>query len=336
MLWKLWSLVLLAVAALPATAQQFKRTDYFGTWVSYSETDTRTYGDDTLPVFTRHLCYGQYELTGLDRKVLTPMVHGDPDSVFPYARQGGKARLVAGTEVCSDSTLRPDGVSGSPKPDTSSIIGILSYDDYVPSRRAGLDIVLDITSLDSFVTNPRFRRELDGFVSRDIPVTRRRFSQQPGGSLRGEGICESLGGLVRANRGFGPRQECTFITGLAVPATPSPPPSDRAAATAAGDSIAALSTQFWETVDTLLWSTAKPQAIVIRSYLTAASFPRSYAELEVQTLLRNLASFADGDQSTREMVQGPYRLSPESQRRRVDAAKATRARLSNLASSSKN
>lgn len=325
-------LTLSAATALPAAAQQLKRTDFVGTWRSYSHTDTRTYTDDTLLVFSRRLCHGQYQLAILDRKVLTTLVRGDPDSVFPYARQGGKARLASGTEICSDSTLRPDGVTGSPKSDTNSTVGVLTNDDYPPSRRSGRDIVLDIVTIDTFVTRPRFRQELDGSQSRDIPVLRRRYGRQPDGSLRGGGICESLGGLVRTNRGFGPRQECTDVGSLAMPGGPSSPPSDRAAAAAAGDSIAALSARFWETLDTLLWSASQPQAAVILSYLSATPFPRSYGELEFQTLLNTIASFAEGDQSTREMLQGPYRLSPSSQRERANTANAARVRLRNLAS----
>jgi len=335
MLRRLCVLALPALAAFPATAQQFKKTDFVGTWASYSQTDTTAYGDDTLPVFTRHLCYGQYELAILDRKILSSVVHGDPDSVFPYARQGGRARLATGTEICSDSTLRPQGVGGSPKPDTNLVVGVLAYDDYPPSRRFGLDIVLDVTSIDSFVTRPRFSRELDGSSRRDIALRRQRYLRQPDGSLRGEGPCESLGGLVRTNRGFGPREECSNVARLWFPnATSSPLPS-RTAAAAAGDSIAGLSVRFWETLDTLLWSASKPQAFSIVSYLSAAPFLRSYAELEFQTLLRGLASFAEGDQSTREMLQGPYRLSAQSQRQRTDAAKTTRTRLQHLASSPK-
>src|SRR3990172_4898478 len=327
----LWILTLAALTALAATAQQFKRTEFVGTWASYSQTDTRAYGDDSLPVFTRHLCHGQYQLTVLDRKVLASLVHGDPDSVFPYARQGGRARLATGTEICSDSTLRPGGVTGSAQPDTNSLVGVLVYDNYQSSRRSGLDIVLDVTSVDSFVTRPRFVRELDGSSRRDIPVTRRRYVRQPDGSLRGDAPCESLGGWVRTNRGFGPRQECANVAKLASPGNVSSLPSDRTAAAAAGDSIASLSIRFWETLDTLLLSSSKPQAAAILTYLPAAGFPRSYAALEFQTVLRNLASFAEGDQATREMLQGPYHLSPQSQRQRADAAKATRARLPNLA-----
>lgn len=316
-----------------AKAQELKRTEFVGTYRSFSQTDVSLYGNDSLPEFTRTVCHGMYQLALLDRRSLGGLVNGDPDSLFPYAREGGKARVVTGTDICNDSTLGRGGVAGSAKVDTDAIIGVLAYDDYEPSRSASrLEMVLDITPVDTFVTRPRFREGLDGSMYRENHTTRRRLGRQSDGALRGEGTCESLGGMVTTDRGFGPRKECHITVSLALPADSGLPPG-RGAAAEAGDSIASLAVHFWETLDTLLWGKATPQAGVLRRYLAVAPFPRSYKELEFQTLLRSLESFSVGDQTVREML-GSYRPSSDTKLQRVEEAKASRARLRSLAASS--
>lgn len=308
-------LILLLVQIGRLEGQGLKDGEFVGTWKIFSQTETRVFADnasrDSLASYTRRTCSAGVALSPLDRRPLDSLAR-DRSASFSFASRGRRARLVRGNEICVDSTLSSEGVKGSAASDTQTVVGVLAQDpDVLLPSPSNPGIVLDLLRLGTG------------------DVRRFRLARSATGRVRGEGSCDKLGQMVTTTRGFGPREECTATTALLATSDEIHSASEAEASTAA-DSIAAMVIAFQETTDTLLWLRAALPSSTIRDFLLAASFPRSLDDLRFHQILAGLARFADGSNTTRQMLQNAYRLAPESQRQALDAARKNRADLQAL------